>query len=397
MEAISKKVRDIAPSLTLEITAKAKKMKAEGISVIGFGAGEPDFNTPDYIIEAAKKALDIGFTKYTPASGMQELKVACANKFKVDNGLDYDPSQIVISSGAKASLFHAISAIINDGDEVIIPSPYWLTYPELVALAGGKCVYVKANIDNGYKVTASQIKDAITKNTKCLILNSPNNPTGAVYSEAEIKEIAKVVEETGIYVISDEIYEKLVYSGEKHYSIASYSDFVKDHTIVINGVSKTYAMTGWRIGYLACSKEIAKAISSMQSHTTSNANSIAQYASVAAISGGEDFIAKMQSTFDERRRYMFEYLSSIKEVKVFEPKGAFYVFVDVSSLYGKKAGNEVIEGSLSFAKCALNNGVAVIPGVAFGDDNCIRLSYAISIEDIKEGLSRLDAFIKSLN
>ena len=397
MEAISKKVRDIAPSLTLEITAKAKKMKAEGISVIGFGAGEPDFNTPDYIIEAAKKALDIGFTKYTPASGMQELKVACANKFKVDNGLDYDPSQIVISSGAKASLFHAISAIINDGDEVIIPSPYWLTYPELVALAGGKCVYVKANIDNGYKVTASQIKDAITKNTKCLILNSPNNPTGAVYSEAEIKEIAKVVEETGIYVISDEIYEKLVYSGEKHYSIASYSDFVKDHTIVINGVSKTYAMTGWRIGYLACSKEIAKAISSMQSHTTSNANSIAQYASVAAISGGEDFIAKMQSTFDERRRYMFEYLSSIKEVKVFEPKGAFYVFVDVSSLYGKKAGNEVIEGSLSFAQCALNNGVAVIPGVAFGDDNCIRLSYAISIEDIKEGLSRLDAFIKSLN
>ena len=397
MEAISKKVRDIAPSLTLEITAKAKKMKAEGISVIGFGAGEPDFNTPDYIIEAAKKALDIGFTKYTPASGMQELKVACANKFKVDNGLDYDPSQIVISTGAKASLFHAISTIINDGDEVIIPSPYWLTYPELVALAGGKCVYVKANIDNGYKVTASQIKDAITKNTKCLILNSPNNPTGAVYSEAEIKEIAKVVEETGIYVISDEIYEKLVYSGEKHYSIASYSDFVKEHTIVINGVSKTYAMTGWRIGYLACSKEIAKAISSMQSHTTSNANSIAQYASVAAISGGEDFIAKMQSTFDERRRYMFEYLSSIKEVKVFEPKGAFYVFVDVSSLYGKKSGNEVIEGSLSFAKCALNNGVAVIPGVAFGDDNCIRLSYAISIEDIKDGLSRLDAFIKSLN
>ena len=396
MSTISKKVKDIAPSLTLEITAKAKKMKAEGISVIGFGAGEPDFNTPEYIIESAKKALDIGFTKYTPASGMQELKVAVCKKFEEDNGLKYDPSQIVVSSGAKASLFHAISALVDDGEEVIIPSPYWLTYPELVKLAGGKCVFVEAGVENGYKVTASQLKDAITDKTKCIILNSPNNPTGAVYSKEEIESIAKVVEDAGIYVISDEIYEKLVYAGEKHYSIASVSDYMKEHTIVINGVSKSYAMTGWRIGYLAAPTALAKAISSMQSHTTSNACSIAQYASVTALEGGADFIDKMQKTFDERRKFMFEKLNTIKGIKCVEPKGAFYAFVDINDIIGKKFGEEVIDGSLTFAKCALSKGVAVIPGVAFGDDKSIRLSYTISLEDIGEGLNRLEAFINEL-
>ncbi len=397
MSTISKKVKDIAPSLTLEITAKAKKMKAEGISVIGFGAGEPDFNTPNYIIESAKKALDIGFTKYTPASGTQELKVAVCKKFEADNGLKYDPSQIVVSSGAKASLFHAISALVDDGEEVIIPSPYWLTYPELVKLAGGNCVFVEAGVENGYKVTASQLKDAITDKTKCIILNSPNNPTGAVYSKEEIEAIAKVVEDAGIYVISDEIYEKLVYAGEKHYSIAACSDYMKEHTIVINGVSKSYAMTGWRIGYLAAPTALAKAISSMQSHTTSNACSIAQYASVAALEGGEEFIATMQKTFDERRKIMFERLNTIKGIKCIEPKGAFYAFVDISAIVGKKFGEEVIDGSLSFAKGALSKGVAVIPGIAFGDDKSIRLSYTISIDDINEGLNRLEAFINELN
>ena len=394
----TKKVQEIAPSLTLEITAKAKKMKAEGISVIGFGAGEPDFNTPAYIIDSAKKALDIGFTKYTPASGTVELKKAVCEKFLKDSNLVYTPEQIVISSGAKSSLYHAICAIIEEGDEVILPSPFWLTYPELIKLAGGKCVYVKANEKNGYKMSAEQFKVAITDKTTCLILNTPNNPTGAVYSEEEIKAIAKICEERNISVISDEIYEKLVYGGEKHYSIASASDYMKENTVIINGMSKTYAMTGWRLGYLAAPLKIAKAISSMQSHTTSNACSITQYASVTALTAkeGEEFITEMQRTFDARRRFMVQFLKEIEGIICIEPKGAFYVFVDVSGLYGKSFEGKVINGSLEFADAALKKGVALIPGVAFGDDNCIRLSYAISIEDINEGLTRLKSFIEEL-
>ncbi len=395
---VSKKVKEIAPSLTLEITAKAKKMKADGISVIGFGAGEPDFNTPDYIVESAKKALDIGFTKYTPASGTVELKKAICQKFLKDNGLEYTPEQIVISSGAKSSLYHAICAIVDDGDEVILPSPYWLTYPELIKLAGGKCVYVPTKKENGYKMTASQFADVITDKTKCLILNTPNNPTGAVYSENEIKEIAKICEEKNIFVISDEIYEKLVYDGEKHYSIAQYSPKMKDLTVIINGMSKTYAMTGWRIGYLAGPVSVVKAISSMQSHTTSNACSISQYASVTALVDpkGEQFICEMQKVFDERRKLMIEMLSDVPGIVCIQPKGAFYVFVNVADLYGKAFDGVVIKDSLTFADCALKRGVALIPGVAFGSDDCIRLSYAISIEDIKEGLNRLISFIKEL-
>ncbi len=396
--SISKKVSGIAPSLTLEITAKAKKLKAEGVSIIGFGAGEPDFNTPEYIINSAKKALDIGFTKYTPASGMAELKKAICEKFKVDNDLEYTSEQIVISSGAKSSLYHAICAIVEEGDEVVLPSPYWLTYPELIKLAGGTTVLVKTKKENGYKMTASEFEGVITDSTKCLILNSPNNPTGAVYTEEEIKEIAKVCEHHGIFVIADEIYEKLVYCGEKHYSIAKVSEFMKEHTIVINGMSKTYSMTGWRIGYLAAPLKIAKAISSMQSHTTSNACSISQYASVTALtdSEGVEFIRKMQKVFDERRQFMVERLSKINDLIVIEPKGAFYVFINVSKFYGKTYEGNVINGSLSFADNALKAGIALIPGVAFGDDDCIRLSYAISIEDIKEGLDRLEKYIKEL-
>lgn len=398
MGIISEKISKIAPSLTLEITAKAKKMKAEGISVIGFGAGEPDFNTPDYIIEGAKKALDTGFTKYTPASGMPELKKAICEKFYKDNGLKYEPAQIVISSGAKSSLYHAICALVDEGDEVILPSPYWLTYPELIKLAGGKCVFLPAGKENGYKVTAEQIISAVTPKTKCIILNSPNNPTGAVYSEKELRDIAKVAEDKKLFVISDEIYEKLIYCGEKHFSIAAVNDYMKGHTVVVNGVSKSYAMTGWRIGYLAAPLEIAKAISSMQSHTTSNACSISQYASVVALTDerGEEFIEKMQKIFDERRKYMVQALNEIDGIVCIEPKGAFYVFVDVSAFYGKKYEGTVINGSLSFAECALKAGVALIPGAAFGDDNCIRLSYAISMEDIKEGINRIAKFIREI-
>ena len=395
---VSKKVSKIAPSLTLEITAKAKKMKAEGFSVIGFGAGEPDFNTPQYIIDSAKKALDIGFTKYTPAAGTVELKNAICQKFLFDNNLVYEPGQIVISTGAKSSLYHAICAIVDDGDEVIVPSPFWLTYPELIGLAGGKCVFVQTQKENGYKMTAEQLKNAITAKTKCLILNSPNNPTGAVYTKEELFAIAKVLEEKDIYIISDEIYEKLVYDGAVHYSIAQYSEKIKEKTIIINGMSKTYSMTGWRIGYLAAPKNIAKAISSMQSHTTSNACSISQFASVAALtdSKGTEFINEMQQVFNERRLIMIEKLSKIKDIVCIEPKGAFYVFVNVSKLYGKVFESTKIEGSLSFAECALKKGVALIPGIAFGNDECIRLSYAISKEDIIEGLNRLADFISEL-
>lgn len=393
---LSEKVANIAPSLTLAITAKAKQMKKDGISVVSFGAGEPDFNTPDYIVESAKKALDTGFTKYTPASGMPELREAVAEKFEKDNGLRYTPEQIVVSCGAKSSLFHAIAALVDAGDEVLIPAPYWLTYPELVKLAGGVCVFVPAEKERGYKVTAEDLKKRTTDRTKLLILNSPNNPTGAVYTKEELSAIAAYAEEAGIYVISDEIYEKLVYGGETHVSIAGLSAYMKEHTVVVNGVSKSYAMTGWRIGYLAAPTAIAKAIGAMQSHTTSNPNSIAQYASVAALSGGADFIERMRAIFDERRRLMVAALKEIDGVRCYEPKGAFYAFCDVSSLYGKSYEGEPVVGSLSFADCALREGVALIPGIAFGDDRCIRLSYAISKEDIAEGLRRLALFVKKL-
>ncbi len=395
---VSQRTSQIAPSLTLEMTAKAKKMKAEGISVIGFTAGEPDFNTPKYIIDSAKKALDIGFTKYTPASGMAELKNAICEKFKKDNGLDYKPSQIIISSGAKSSLYHAICAMVEEGDEVIIPSPYWLTYPELVKLAGGKCVFVETKKENGYKITAEQLKNAITDKTTTIILNSPNNPTGAVYSKQELADLGKVIEENGLGVISDEIYEKLIYNGKEFCSIASLSEYLKDNTIVVNGVSKTYSMTGWRIGYLAAPERIAKAISSMQSHTTSNACSISQYASVTALTSPESevFVKEMVKTFDERRRYMIDFINGVKGLTCAEPDGAFYVFIDVSYFYGKTFEGQKIDGSLSFAEALLKNGVAVIPGVCFGDDNAIRLSSSVAMNEIKEGLKRIKEFTEAL-
>lgn len=396
--SVSNKISKIAPSLTLEITAKAKKLKAEGVSIIGFGAGEPDFNTPEFIIDSAKKALDIGFTKYTPASGMLELKEAVCKKFLNDNGLKYEPQQIVISSGAKSSLYHAICALVNEGDEVILPSPYWLTYPELIGLAGGITVYVKTTKENEYKMTAEQLEQAITEKTKCVILNSPNNPTGSVYSKDEIIEIAKVVEKHNLYVISDEIYEKLVYANEQHYSIASVNEYLKEHTIVINGMSKTYSMTGWRIGYLAAPLALAKGISNMQSHTTSNACSISQYASVTALVDprGVEFVNEMNQIFDDRRKLMLGLLKDIEGFYCFEPKGAFYVFINISALYGKKYQDNVINGSMSFAENALKFGVAVIPGIAFGDDDCIRLSYAVSNDDIITGIDRLKKFIKEI-
>ncbi|MBR7099671.1 MAG: pyridoxal phosphate-dependent aminotransferase [Clostridia bacterium] len=394
---IAARVAGIAPSLTLAITAKAKALKEAGESVISFGAGEPDFNTPDYILSAAQTAMNEGKTKYTPSSGLLPLRKAICEKLKRDNNLDYEPSQIIVSNGAKHSLFNICFATIEAGDEVIIPAPYWLTYPELVSVCGGVPVYVKATKENGFKITAEQLKAAITPKTKMLIFNCPSNPTGAVYTEEEIKAIAAVCEEAGIYVISDEIYEKLVYDGAKAYSIASYSDKMKELTFTVNGVSKTYAMTGWRIGYLAAPKDVAKAIDSFQSHATSNPNSIAQYATMAALNASAQSVNEMVDIFAQRRAAMLKKLDQMDGVTYVTPHGAFYVMMVVDNLYGKKSGEKTIENSIDFAAELLEKEkVAVVPGISFGAEDCVRLSYSLSLQDIEEGLSRIERFVKSL-
>ncbi len=394
--SVTKRIASISPSLTLAITAKAKAMKAEGKSVIGFGAGEPDFNTPQHIIDAAKAALDAGFTKYTPSSGLPQLRKKIAEKFAAEQQLAYDPSQIVVSSGAKHSIFNAMFALIEEGDEVIIPAPYWLTYPELVKVCGGKSVFVEGHKENHFKVSPADIRKAITPKTRMLVFNSPSNPTGAVYTEEEIRAIAKVCEEAGVWVLSDEIYSKLIYDGVKHFSIARASEWMKEHTVVVDGVSKTYAMTGWRIGWLAAPKEIAKAIDSFQSHATSNPASVSQYAALAALEGSEDELVKMRDIFNDRRKFMIARIHAIDGLDCIEPDGAFYIMLVVNKLYGKRYNGRKIGGSLDVADMLLEKGVAVVPGAAFGDDECVRLSYAISKEDIAVGLDRIEEFVKEV-
>lgn len=394
---IADRVANITPSMTLEITAKAKKMKEEGLPVISFGAGEPDFNTPDYIIEAAKVALDKGMTKYTPASGTADLKAAICNKLKKDNGLSYEPSQIIVSNGAKHALYNAFLAILNSGDEVIIPAPYWLTYPELVKLCGGVPVYVDTKAENGFKLTADELKAAITPRTKAIIINDPNNPSGAVYTKDELWAIAKVVSENPMYIISDEIYEKLVYNGE-HFSIANYSSEIKDLTILVNGVSKTYSMTGWRIGYTASNKRIASAISAAQSHCTSNPNSIAQYATLAALLSdkGDEFLKGMLTEFDARRKLIEEELTK-SGIDFVRPDGAFYVFVSVKQFIGKSYDGAKIDSARTLANLLIEKAnTAVIPCEGFGAPDYIRLSYAISREDISQGLKNITEFTSKL-
>lgn len=390
---ISKRALSIPASMTLEVTAKVNQLKKEGKSIIGFTAGEPNFNTPDYIIKSGKEAMDKGVTKYTPVAGMLELKKAICKKFLDDNGLVYTPDQIVVSDGAKASLFHAVYALVGDGDEVIIPAPFWFSYEEQVKICGGKCVIVNTKPENGYKMTADELESAITDKTTTIMLNSPSNPTGAIYSKEELIALAKVVEKHNLTVISDEIYEKLIYDGKKHVSIASVSDYMKENTVVINGVSKTYAMTGWRIGYLACSKELATVISRVQGHTTSNACSISQYACITALGGGEDIIESMKNAFDDRRKYMMNRLDELN-LNYIKPEGAFYIFIDITPFIGKSVDGNKIEGSMSFASILTEHGVAVIPGLPFHADNFIRLSYAVSMEDIIEGFNRIEEFIK---
>ena len=395
---IANRAKQISPSLTLEITARAKKMKADGIPVVSFAAGEPDFNTPEYIIQAAHKALDMGMTKYTPASGIIDLKNAICEKLKNDNALEYLPSQIVVSNGGKHSLTNACLTIINPGDEVIIPSPYWLSYPEIVKLAGGVPVFVSTQPENNFKITPVELEKAISDKTKAFILNNPNNPTGAVYTRSELNALAAVIEKHDIYVISDEIYEKLNYE-HRHHSIAAYSDILKDRTIVVNGMSKTYSMTGWRVGYAAANEQIAAAMSSVQSHSTSNVNAVAQYASYVALSDklhGDAFLEDMRATFDARRALMMLRLSRLG-LHYIEPKGAFYVMVSIKDFEGKMYEGVRIRTAYDLASSLLEHAqVAVIPCEGFGAPDYIRLSYAASEKDIERGLDSIKSFIAQL-
>ena len=384
----------IAPSPTLAIDAKFKEMKANGEDVVGFGCGEPDFDTPQYIKDAAIKAIQEGFTKYTPASGTLDLKKAVAEKFKKDNGLEYEAKNVVISNGAKHSLVNAFSAILNPGDEVIVPAPFWVSYPEMVKMADGVPVILETTEENGFKFSAKDLEEAINSKTKALVLNSPSNPTGMVYTEEELRAIADVCVKHKIFVIADEIYEKLIYDG-KHISIASFNDEIKDLTITINGVSKSYAMTGWRIGFAVANDKIAKIMANVQSHAASNPNSIAQAATLAALTGPQDEVEKMRLVFKERRDYMANRINAIEGVSCTMPQGAFYIMMNIEKLIGKTIAGTVITGSDAFAEVFLTNAkVALVPGSGFGADKYLRWSYATSMENIKEGLDRLENFLK---
>jgi len=395
--SISKRISSISPSVTLAITAKVKHMKQQGVDVIGFGAGEPDFDTPGHTKQAAKDALDSGFTKYTPTSGIKELKEAICRKFNEDNRLDYSPEEVLVSCGAKHSIFNAVLTLCEKGDEVILPSPYWVSYPEMVKLTGAKLVIVETGEENNFKVTEGQLKKVISSKTKLLILNSPSNPTGMVYTKDELVPISNILMEGNVFCISDEVYEKFIYDGVEHLSIASLGERIKDLTVVVNGVSKSYSMTGWRIGYAAGPKEVIRAMSNLQDHSTSNPASISQYAAVEAIGGSQEDLKKMVEEFKKRRDYIVERINSIKGLSVVRPQGAFYCFVNVKSLLGKYFENILIKDSLTLADLLLTKSrVAIVPGCVFGDDNYIRLSYATSVENIVKGLERIEQFTRKV-
>ncbi|NAS16492.1 aminotransferase class I/II-fold pyridoxal phosphate-dependent enzyme [Clostridium butyricum] len=394
---LSKKAGNISPSITLSITAKANELKAQGVDVVSFGAGEPDFNTPQNIINAAIKAMQDGKTKYTPAGGILELKKTICKKFKEDNGLDYTTDQITISTGAKQCLANVFMAILNPGDEILIPIPYWVSYPELVKLADGVPVFVETLKENNYKYTIEDLEKAVSDKTKAILINSPNNPTGTIYNREELIEIAEFAKKHDLLIISDEIYEKLIYDGEKHISIASLSEDAFERTVVINGVSKTYAMTGWRLGYMAASKEITKLMTSIQSHMTSNVNTIAQYAAIEALNGPIEDLNTMVKEFERRRNFMVDRLGKIDGVSIIKPSGAFYIMVNISSYFNTTFKGEEIKNSLDFSRLLLDEEkVAVIPGAGFGLDEYIRLSYATSMDIIETGIDRIAMFINKI-
>ncbi len=384
----SSRVQELTPSLTLAIDSKAKAMKAEGIDVIGFGAGEPDFDTPEHIKAAAMGSLDAGFTKYTPSSGIPELRTAISEKLKADNGLDYKSSQIIVTCGAKHACFNAMLATLEQGDEVIIPAPYWLSYPEMAKLVGAQPVIVPTTAENGYKITPDEFREAMTPRTKMIIINTPGNPTGSVYTENELAGLADVALDEDIFILSDEIYEKLMYDGVKHHSIATLSKDVYNLTLTVNGFSKPYAMTGWRMGYVAAPEGIAKAIDSLQSHSTSNATSFAQKGALAAYKGPQECVKEMLTEFDSRRQLMMKLLDGIPNLSYVRPQGAFYILANIAktNLNSTQFSDRLLE----------KQKVAVVPGLAFGDDKTVRLSYATSKENIEKGLARIKEFVSAL-
>lgn len=393
---LTERVENVKPSMTLAVIAKVRELKANGVSVIDFGAGEPDFNTPDYIKEAAFAAINENFTRYTAASGIPELREAIAARIKKDNQLDYSPDEILVTNGGKQSIYNALQCLVQSGDGVVVPAPYWVSYPEMVILASGKPVIIHGNEENEFRLTVSEIEDVLTPNVRVFILCSPQNPTGTVYSRAELDALARLFVQRDIYVISDEVYDKLRYNPEPHASIAQISPEMKERTILVNSLSKTYAMTGWRIGFSAGRKEIISAMARVQSQSTSGVNSITQKAALAALGSGDDLIAERTEEFRKRRDFAVERINSINGLSCFKPGGAFFLFFSIVSVVGKTIGHANITGSMDFAQALLEQKhVAVVPGIGFGAENYIRLSYATSMEDIKEGLDKLEEFLVS--
>jgi len=394
---LSQRATKIKPSPTLEIDSRAKSMKASGMDVINFGVGEPDFDTPENIKEAAVKALKDGFTKYTPVGGIDALKDAIMEKLRVDNALSYKREEIIVSCGAKHSLYNIAQALYGPGDEVIIPSPYWVSYPDQVLLNDATPVFVKTYVSDSFMVRPEALEKCVTKNTRALILNSPSNPTGMIYDKQTLEKIAELAVKYNFYIISDEIYEKLIYDGAKHVSIASLGNEVKEKTIVVNGLSKSHAMTGWRLGYAAGPADVVKAMTNIQSQSTSNPNSITQMAAIEALTGPQDFTGKMLIEFDKRRRYIVSELSAIKDITCAMPSGAFYAFPNTARIYGRRFADKEISSSRDLALYLLEEAkVALVHGEAFGDDDYVRLSYAISLDDISKGIERIKEAINKL-
>jgi len=393
----SKLLSSIEPSKTVALTSLINQLKVEGKKILSFSAGEPDFNTPDFIKEAAINAINNNQTKYTSLQGTAELINTIINKFKTENNLDFTPNEILVSSGAKQSLYNVVMSICNPGDEVIFQAPYWVSYPEMVKLAQAKPVIIESTAESNFKITPNQLEEVITKNTKAFLFNSPSNPTGAVYSKSEIIELANVLIKKDIYIITDEIYEKIIFDDEEHFSIGSIPE-LKDKTITINGVSKAFSMTGWRIGYAGGSKEIIKLAKILQGHSTSNATSISQAAANAALNGSGKEINKMVEEFNNRRNFVIKELQTIKGINCPTPKGAFYAFFDVSNYYNKSNGRLKVTDSISFCNYLISDvSIALVPGVAFGNDSCVRMSYASSMDDLVEGIKRLKSSLTNLN
>ena len=394
---LSNKALNTQPSLTLDISSKAKQMREKGIDVINFSIGEPDFNTPINVQKEGIRAIEEGFTKYTASSGINELKEAICSKFKRDNNLDYNINNIIVSNGAKHSIYNALMTLLNPGDEAIIGKPYWVSYPEMVKLSGGIPVFVETNQENNFKFSVDDLDAVRSSKTKVLILNSPNNPTGSVYTRDELMSISKWAVDNNVFIISDEIYEELIYNKAKHISIASLNDNVKNLTITINGMSKAYAMTGWRIGYAAAHEDIIKGMNNIQSHSTSNPCSISQYASVEALNGDQKNLEEMKEQFALRKDYMVEAINSISGLNCSDPEGAFYIMVNFSELLNKNINGKIIRNSLDFCNLLLDDAkVAVVPGIAFGNDNYIRLSYATSLDNIKKGINSIKSTLEKI-